>query len=92
MIDHGDLPCQEFVELVSDYLAGELDPEQLRRFTWHLTVCPPCVYYLEQMRGIVQSTSMMHDTPLAPDTRAHLLAAFHTWKKTAAGPNDHLDI
>lgn len=92
MIDHGDLPCQEFVELVSDYLAGELDPEQLRRFAWHLTVCPPCVYYLEQMRGIMQSTSTMRDTALAPDTRAHLLAAFREWKNPSVGPNDQLDI
>ena len=92
MIAHGDLPCQEFVELVSDYLAGELDPDQLRRFAWHLTVCPPCLYYLEQMRGIVQSTSAMRDSRLAPDTRASLLATFRAWKTTTACPTDHLDI
>lgn len=85
MIDPGDLPCQEFVELVSDYLAGALSARDRQRFEWHLTVCPPCVYYLAQMREVTQVAAMLRGAPLDAGSRDHLLAAFRDWNHRPPG-------
>ena len=35
-----DLTCQDFVELVTDYLEGALDEDTVRRFDAGLALCP----------------------------------------------------
>ena len=45
-----DLPCQELVELVTDYLEGRLPEYERRRFDAHLQGCSGCRNYLEHMR------------------------------------------
>ncbi len=44
------VPCIEFVELVTDYLEGVLPDRERRALEHHLSLCDPCVGYLEQMR------------------------------------------
>ncbi|MFT4037659.1 MAG: zf-HC2 domain-containing protein [Thermomicrobiales bacterium] len=85
MIDPGDLPCQEFVEMVSDYLAGTLSPRDRQRFEWHLAVCPPCVSYLAQIRDVAQVAAKLRRAPLDPGSRDHLLAAFRDWNRQPPG-------
>ena len=45
-----DVPCIEFVELVSDYLENVLPARERRAFEHHLTLCDGCTAYLAQMR------------------------------------------
>jgi anti-sigma factor RsiW len=45
-----DLPCQQLVELVTDYLEERLPPAERARFDAHLEICSGCRTYLEQMR------------------------------------------
>jgi hypothetical protein len=45
-----DLTCQEFVELVTDYLEGALDEDTVRRFEEHMDLCQGCETYLSQMK------------------------------------------
>ena len=45
-----DLSCNEFVELVTEYLDGTLDDDTLARFVDHLSVCDGCEQYLDQFR------------------------------------------
>ena len=35
-----DFPCNEFVELVTEYLDGALSPDDARRLEEHLAICP----------------------------------------------------
>jgi anti-sigma factor RsiW len=70
------LPCIEVVELVSDYLEGTLDAETERRVAEHLALCPPCVTYVEQVRGTVAALGQLPADSLSPESMAELEAAF----------------
>lgn len=48
------LACQELVELVTDYLEGELDPDLLEAFHEHISDCGNCAEYLLQMRRTIE--------------------------------------
>jgi anti-sigma factor RsiW len=74
-----ELACIELVELVTDYLEGALPAQERRRFEAHLTVCPYCVTYVEQMRQIGGGLAALADETIAPQTRAALLDAFRGW-------------
>ena len=70
------LMCQEFVELVTDYLEGALPRRDRRRLEKHLAACDGCTAYLEQVRLTVRSLGELPPEPADPHVRAHLLAAF----------------
>ena len=74
-----DLTCQEFVELVTDYLEGTLDPALLTAAETHLAECGPCREYLDQMRVTVADLGEMPAERLSAQARADLLATFRSW-------------
>jgi anti-sigma factor RsiW len=41
------MTCQELVDLLLDYVAGELADHDAERLREHLKECPPCVYYVQ---------------------------------------------
>jgi anti-sigma factor RsiW len=61
MPDPGGLTCKEIVELVTDYIEGALPPEMGRRFDQHLSVCHPCVTYVDQMRQTIATLGRLSD-------------------------------
>lgn len=73
---HDPLVCQEFVELVTDYLEGALPEEERIRFEAHLAECDGCTGYLEDMRRLVGSLHDAPEPPPDPATREALLRAF----------------
>jgi anti-sigma factor RsiW len=59
--------CREIADFLSDYLAGELPAEVSAAFDRHLTLCPNCVTYLEQMRAtILAGQRAFEEDPGAP--------------------------
>jgi anti-sigma factor RsiW len=74
-----ELSCQELVELVTDYLEGSLAPEQRARFDEHLTECPGCESYVEQMRATIALVGATADLESRPEVTG-LLEAFRDWK------------
>lgn len=75
----GPLTCAEFVELVTDYIEGALDPATARRFEEHTEACAGCVTYLEQIRRTVQEVGRLTPESLEPEARDRLLEAFRDW-------------
>ncbi len=76
-----DLTCQEFVELVTDYLDGALDEETTRLFERHLALCSGCETYLNQMK---ETASLLGEIPaetLSEEAQATLLAAFRDFPR-----------
>jgi anti-sigma factor RsiW len=74
-----DVDCQDFVELITDYLEGVIPAETRARIDQHLTICPGCATALEQWKTVIEVTGHLADAEvdtLDPDTRAQLLAAF----------------
>jgi anti-sigma factor RsiW len=70
------LVCEEFVELVTDYLEGALPRRDRRRMERHLRDCHGCTAYLEQVRATVRLLGELPPEPADPHTRDALLAAF----------------
>jgi anti-sigma factor RsiW len=76
-----DLACAELVELITDYLEGELPARDRRRFEVHLTACDGCDVYLEQMRHTISVTGRLREEDVPPDLEERLLVAFEGWKR-----------
>ncbi len=73
------IPCNEFVELVTDYLDGVLAADVVVRIDAHLALCPGCVSVLEQFRETVRLARRIQAKDverLDPTLRAELMAAF----------------
>ena len=70
------LACQEFVELVTDYLEGALPEAERARVEYHLGECDGCSEYLEQMRATVRTLRETAEPQIDPHTREHLLTMF----------------
>jgi anti-sigma factor RsiW len=74
------LNCNEFVELVTAYLEGQLDPDVERRFIEHVAVCEGCSRYLDQIRHTVQTLCELPAESLTGEARDRLLDAFRSWR------------
>jgi hypothetical protein len=57
-----DVPCVEFVELVTDYLEGALDDRRRAALEHHMTYCGPCVTYLAQYRAAIDAAATLRET------------------------------
>jgi anti-sigma factor RsiW len=75
------LSCQEFVELVTDYLDGALDDDTARRFEEHLALCPGCQTYLDQMRETASRLGQVPAETLTEEMQATLLSAFRDFRR-----------
>jgi anti-sigma factor RsiW len=78
-----DLPCQDVVELVTDYLSHALSPEDRAGVEKHLLTCPPCTAYLAQVRTTIRLTGELAvDAPAVEDAGRELLSIFRRWRGT----------
>jgi anti-sigma factor RsiW len=74
-----DLACQQAVEMVTDYLEGQLSRRERRRFERHLAGCPNCTTYLEQIRQTIAATGRVAEETLDPAARADLMDLFRRY-------------
>ena len=68
-----ELVCREAVELVTDYLEGTLDSRDRARLEAHLTGCPHCTEYLNQMRRTLEVLGQIEPDALAPEVQDELV-------------------
>lgn len=71
--------CDQFVELVTAYMDGALEPGSRARFQSHLKECEGCEHYLGQFRMTAELIGDLRET-LDPDIRDRMLAAFRDWQ------------
>ncbi len=81
MITQADLTCQEFVALVTDYLEGALSSTEVARLEDHLSDCPGCRVYLEQMRQTIRTLGVLPQESIPADAKDELLRVFRRWKR-----------
>jgi anti-sigma factor RsiW len=74
-----DIPCQQVVELMTDYLEGALSWRQRRRLERHLKGCPHCRAYLEQMRITIAALGRVEPEDLEPEARDDLMEIFRRY-------------
>lgn len=56
-----EVTCQQFVELVTEYFEGALEPRTLSQVEEHLVMCDWCVTYVEQMRATIASLGELRE-------------------------------
>jgi len=54
-----EMRCIEFVELITDYLQGDVTEEQRDRIEHHLQGCAGCRAALEQIRTVIALTGRL---------------------------------
>jgi anti-sigma factor RsiW len=77
-----EMPCQELVELVTDYLEGRLSAVDHARFEAHIADCGYCATYLDQMRQTIRTLGRIPEESLSDDAREALLTAFRSWRRS----------
>ena len=75
-----DIVCQQAVELVTDYLEGNLSRRDRRRFEAHIGACPNCSAYLEQVRITIRLTGSVEPEDLTPEATADLTELYRRWR------------
>jgi predicted anti-sigma-YlaC factor YlaD len=70
------IPCNQVVELLTDYLDRALDPVTAERVEAHLVRCPPCLTYLDQLRTTIRGVGALPVDTLPESTVAALESAF----------------
>lgn len=77
-----ELSCQEIIEVVTEYLEGSMPGEERQQFERHLSYCPGCVTYVEQIRETIDLTGTIpREETLPPALREGLVAQFRNWQQ-----------
>ena len=79
------LTCREFVEILTEYLDGGLEPAERADVERHLVICRGCSNYTEQMRSTIGLLSRLASDPPPGDAPAAVLAMFRAWRAERAG-------
>jgi predicted anti-sigma-YlaC factor YlaD len=69
------------VELVTDYFEGALSARDRVRFEGHISGCPHCTAYLDQMGVTIRVLGRLPRETVPPAARDALLDAFRDWKR-----------
>ena len=80
MTELPEMPCQELVEVVTDYLDGALSAPARARFEAHLADCDACRDYVDQFRETISLVGRVEPEQLSPQAREQLLDAFRGWR------------
>ena len=75
-----EIDCKDLVELVTDYLEGVLDAEDVERFEDHLALCDGCDVYVQQMRQTIEVVGALSEDDVPAGARTALLTAFREWR------------
>jgi anti-sigma factor RsiW len=80
MTELPEMPCQELVEVITEYLDGALADTDRARFEAHLEECDACQDYVAQFRATIAVTGRIETEELSQQTRDQLLDAFRGWR------------
>jgi anti-sigma factor RsiW len=66
--------CDEVIQLLTDYIDGELEPEAQSQLDQHFTVCPPCVSFLQTFKATIELTGTFRceDIPESVSEKLHV--------------------
>jgi len=78
--------CQECVDLLVDYLEGELPPERARALDIHLEICPPCVAFVKSYQGTVDVARKLLVEEIPPELTQRLLDFLRREKEGTLSP------
>jgi predicted anti-sigma-YlaC factor YlaD len=68
--------CQEFVEVVTDYLERQMSEARMLWTEEHLAACDACRAYLEQMTDTIHALRGLAEESVSAETMSLALEAF----------------
>lgn len=74
------VPCQQVVELVTDYLEDAMPATERRRLEHHLSGCRHCTEYLAQIRETIRLAGRVTPDDLTPAMRTELTDLYRRWR------------
>ena len=77
---HPDLPCRRAVDMVTEYLEGELAAAERAQLEQHLLICQACADFVAQNKLTIRGLRTLALQPLPVAARANALAAFRRFK------------
>jgi len=80
IVTESELTCKELTELITDYLEERLPHSERVRLEQHLSGCPGCVTYLDQMRLTIKALGAKPRVEIPQAIESDLLQAFRRWK------------
>jgi anti-sigma factor RsiW len=78
VIDPHDMVCQEFVEVLTEYLECALSDHDRARLEAHLGVCDDCQAYLDEFKATIVLAGTVTEKTLPPELRNILRDTFRT--------------
>jgi len=75
------ITCRQMIELLIDYVSGELQPDHKALVEKHLHRCPPCVAYVETYQLTIRITRQLPAAPIPKGLHEKLLACLQELKK-----------
>jgi hypothetical protein len=79
------MTCQEFVELVTDLIEGQLAEAARVEAEMHAGECDGCGIYLEQVKLTIAGLRTLAEGDDFPETRERALAAFQELRANGGG-------
>ena len=73
--------CQQWVEMVTDYLEGSLPKALHDAAERHLAACPHCREYLDQMRRTIAVSRRLRQEDVPDDVVNALARAFADYRR-----------
>jgi anti-sigma factor RsiW len=74
-MSHGDKKCLEMVDLLSDYIDGNLDAGMRGLIEEHGGECPPCRSFIRTLKKTVEAVRKQPRSPLPEKLRSALAEA-----------------
>ena len=75
------MTCRQVVELMTDYLEGNLPARDRALFEEHIAGCDGCRAYLAQLRTTRDVVGKMADEPMPASVERELIEAFRNWRR-----------
>jgi anti-sigma factor RsiW len=73
--------CDECVELLVDYIAGELPTDRARALEIHLDLCPSCVCFVNTYRSTVNIARTLQADDIPPELTQRLIEFLRSEKE-----------
>ena len=72
--------CRQAVELMSDYLDGQLAPRDVQRLEAHLGECPHCSEYLDQLRVTIAALGNAEPDTVSDEALREFVDLYRRWQ------------
>lgn len=76
------LTCQEFVEILTDYLEGVVDADERAEIEHHIAICGGCSNYALQTRVTIELLGRIAGQDGADVRTDELVGMFREWRAT----------